>query len=52
VRQYRVDAANAVHNLDDPQIDEEACERESGIFFMILQRSRVGGFLMLYRSAA
>jgi len=28
VRQYRVDAANAVHNLDDPQIDEEACERD------------------------
>jgi hypothetical protein len=28
VRHYRVDAANAVHNLDDPQIDKEACERD------------------------
>jgi hypothetical protein len=28
VRHERVDATNAVHNLDDPPIDKEACERD------------------------
>jgi hypothetical protein len=61
VSQYRVDTANAIHNLGYPQIDEETCERDGvgptdlvdllGDIKHILQRHEHGGMQILMKSS-